>query len=148
PIGSGRGSEPVADWGYIDVRTLVARELDGVDLWPKADKTSPGDLEDETDIRVPLPREIAPGETLTLDAEWDTKMPSIVERSGYAGVFYLVAQWFPKVARLDESGEWRHFPFHHLSEFFSDFGTYDVTIDVPAGVIVGATGSRVSSSSE
>jgi hypothetical protein len=148
PVASGRGTAPVADWGYIDVRKLVARELDGTDLWPSADKTSPGDAEDETDIRVPLPRAVEPGQSLTLDTEWDARMPSIVERTGYSGDFYMVAQWFPKIARLEPTGEWHHFPFYHLTEFYSDFGTYDVTIDVPAGVVVGATGTRVSASTE
>ena len=148
PVASGRGTQPVADWGYIDVHRFAAREMEGVDLWANADKRSPGDTEDETDIRVPLPREVKPGETLTIDVAWDAKMPSIVERTGYWEDFYLIAQWFPKLARLEPTGEWRHFPFYHLTEFYSDFGTYDVTIDVPAGMLVGATGIRVSSSSE
>jgi hypothetical protein len=148
PVASGRGTEPVADWGYIDVRKFVAREMEGADLWKSADKTTPGDPEDETDIRVPLPREVKPGETLTIDVAWDAKMPSIVERTGYFRDFYMVAQWFPKIARLEPTGEWRHFPFYHLTEFYSDFGTYDVTIDVPSGVVVGATGSLVSSATD
>jgi len=148
PVASGRGTSPVAEWGYIDVRKLVARELDGADFWPGADKTSPGDTDDETDIRVPLPRAIAPGETLTLDVTWDAKLPSIVERTGYVDDFHMVAQWFPKMARLLPSGQWPHFPFYHLAEFYADFGTYDVTIDVPTGMRVGATGARVAASSE
>jgi hypothetical protein len=148
PVGSGRGTAPVSDWGYIDVRKLVARELDGADLWPGADKTSPGDAEDETDIRVPLPRPVPPGEALTLDTAWDARLPSVVERTGHYGDFHMVAQWFPKIARLEPTGEWRHFPFYHLSEFYADFGTYDVTLDVPAGVVVGATGTRLSATSD
>src|SRR5882672_2286548 len=58
PVASGRGTAPVTDWGHIDVHKLSARELGGVDLWPGADKTSPADEEDQTDIRVPLPDEI------------------------------------------------------------------------------------------
>jgi hypothetical protein len=148
PVGSGRGTAPVSDWGYIDVRKLALREMDGVDLWPGADKTTPGDSEDETDIRVPLPRPVEPGETLTLDTTWDARLPSIVERTGHWGDFYMVGQWFPKIARLEPTGEWRHFPFYHLTEFYSDFGTYDVTLDVPSGLIVGATGTRVSARAE
>jgi len=45
-----------------------------------------------------------------------------------------VAQWFPKIARLEPNGRWQHFPFYHLSEFYADFGTYDVTLEVPAGM--------------
>src|SRR5206468_2473065 len=47
-----------------------------------------------------------------------------------------------------QDGTWAHFPFFHLSEFYSDFGTYDVTLDVPEGQIVGATGTRVSETRE
>jgi hypothetical protein len=148
PLRSGRGTSPVRDWGYIDVRRIVARELDGVDLWPSAEKNTAGDPDDQTDIRVPLPREVPPGGTLTLDVAWDDKLPAIVERTGYAGSFHMVAQWFPKVARLEQDGTWAHFPFYHLSEFYADFGTYDVTLDVPDGQIVGASGVRVSEAHE
>jgi hypothetical protein len=142
PISSGRGTGAVADWGYIDINKLVARDLGNVDLWPGADKTSPGEGDDQTDIRVPLPSEIPPKGSLTLDVVWDAKLPSIVERTGYFGSFHMVAQWFPKVARLEKDG-FAHFALHHLSEFYADFGTYDVTIDVPDGYTIGATGARV-----
>lgn len=144
PTGSGRGRSAVTDWGYIDVRSLKARELDGVDLWATADRFTPGERDDQTDIRVPLPTPVEPGATLTLDVEWDDKLPNVVERTGCASSFCMVAQWFPKIARLEPNGTWAHFPFYHLSEFYSDFGTYDVTIDVPEGHLVGATGVRVS----
>jgi hypothetical protein len=55
----------------------------------------------------------------------------------------MVGQWFPKLARLEPDGRWAHFPFSHLGEFYADFGTYDVTLDVPEDHVVGATGSRV-----
>ncbi len=141
PVGFGRGGGGVSEFGYIDVKSLVARELDGADLLRGAERTSPGDPDDETDVRVPLPREVEPGATLTLDVAWESRLPSLVERTGHAGTFYLVGQWFPKLARLERDGRWAHFPFHHLAEFYADFGAYDVTLDVPAGYVVGATGT-------
>jgi len=75
-------------------------------------------------------------------------MPAVVERTGYRGTFHMVGQWFPKVARLEPDGTWAHFPFHHLAEFYADFGTYDVTLDVPAGYIIGATGPTVDARTE
>jgi hypothetical protein len=148
PVGSGRGLLPVTDWGYIDVKKLALRELGGVDLWKNADVSSPGEPDDQTDIRVPLPRDVAPGATLTLDVAWEAKLPNIVLRTGYAGSFHMVAQWFPKIARLEPDGTWAHFPLYHLGEFYADFGTYDVTLDVPESHVVGATGSKVSEKSE
>ncbi len=143
PVGhGGRGIEPIKDWGSIDVRKLTLREASGADLWAKAELHRP-DSDDETDARVPLPRVVAPGETIHLDVAWDDKLPSVVERTGYDGSFHMVAQWFPKLARLEPDGTWAHFPFHHLAEFYADFGTYDVTLDVPAAFQIGATGPAV-----
>ena len=137
----GRGSTTPEDWGWIDVHRFVVRAKDTVpvDEWPNAERTRPGD-EDETDARVPLPREIAPGEALQIDVAFDDKLPVVVERTGYRGSFHMVGQWFPKIARLETDGRWAHFPFHHLAEFYADYGTYDVTLDVPEGFTIGATG--------
>ncbi len=145
PIGGFRGSKVPTSWGTIDVRKLVW--VDGEerhDLLPTMELRRPND-EDETDARVPLPREIEGGEKITLEVTWDDKLPSIVERTGFDGTFHMVGQWFPKIAKAEEDGTFAHFPFHHLGEFYSDFGSYDVTIDVPQDYVLGATGPMVES---
>lgn len=142
----GRGSVAPEDWGWIDVHRLALEVPGGpaVDVWPTAELHRPGD-DDQTDARVPLPRQVQPGERITLDVAFDDKLPIVVERTGYRGRFHMVGQWFPKIARLEPDGRWAHFPFHHLSEFYADFGTYDVTLDVPQGFTIGATGPVVES---
>lgn len=149
-LGDGRGAVAPSDWGYIDVKSLVLRGEgeQTFDLWANAERTTPGDPEDQTDIRVPLPSPCPPGGELRLEVSFESKLPTITERTGYQGSFHLVAQWFPKIARRTKAGEWRHFAFHRLSEFDADFGTYDVTLDVPSGFVVGATGERVEESEE
>ena len=168
PAAGFRGSGPLTDWGTIDVTRLSLRAPeasggDPTDLLP-ALELSPGETsatargsggaargardEDETDARVPLPAPLLPGETLTLDVEWDDKLPSVVERTGYSGSFHFIGQWFPKLARLEPDGTWAHFPFHHLAEFYADFGTYDVLLDVPEGFTIGATGPLILESHE
>jgi hypothetical protein len=149
PTAGSRGSGIVEDWGAIDVHRFALKDDAGTtsDLWPGAELRRPGD-DDETDARVPLPREIAPGEKITIETTWDAKLPSVVERTGYWGTFHLVGQWFPKLARLEPDGRWAHFPFHHLGEFYADFGTYDVTLDVPQRFIVGATGPAIDTQTE
>lgn len=140
----GRGSAAPEDWGWIDVHRFVVRAPDtvAVDEWPNAERTRPGD-DDETDARVPFPRVVAPGETVEFDVSFDEKLPIVVERTGYRGTFHMMGQWFPKIARLERDGRWAHFPFHHLAEFYADYGTYDVTLDVPQGYSIGATGPVV-----
>ncbi|HMJ12572.1 MAG TPA: M1 family metallopeptidase, partial [Polyangiaceae bacterium] len=144
PYGAGRsGARPHA-YGYIDVKELKVREFAGRDLWPSAARHSPGELDDETDIRVPLPEAVAPGKTLTLDVRFLAQLPEIIERTGHSGSFHLIAQWFPKLAKLEPDGRWAHFAFHAQSEFYADFGDYRVELDVPEAFVVGASGRRVS----
>lgn len=137
-----RSQRPPGEPGHIEVRSLRAKELPGVELWRAAATHSPDDPEDATDIRVPLPRAIEPGGALTLEVTFESKLPRIVERAGYEGTFHLVAQWFPKLARLEPDGTWAHFAYHPHSEFYADFGRYRVTLDVPETLVVGATGRR------
>ncbi len=112
----------------------------------KRDLHSPVDPEDETDLRVPLERPLEPGQSLDLSLEFTDQLPELVERTGFVGSFHFMGQWFPKLARLEPSGAFAHFAFHPQSEFYADFGDYDVTLDVPSGFQVGATGKRVTES--
>ncbi len=148
PIGGFRGSTVPKEWGTIDVRKLTW--LDGTekhDLWSKVELRRKDD-DDETDAHLPLPRPVTPGETITLEVEWDDKLPSIVERTGFDGSFHMVAQWFPKIAKLEADGTFAHFPFHHLGEFYADYGSYDVTLDVPEAFTLGASGPATESKVE
>jgi hypothetical protein len=140
----GRGSEEPVSRGSIALRRLSLVEANGAssDLLPRMEIHRPGD-DDETDARVPLPRDLPAGASIDLDVAFDDRLPVIIERTGYVDRFHMVGQWFPKIARLEPDGTWAHFPFHHLSEFYADFGTYDVTIDVPAAYTIGATGPAV-----
>jgi hypothetical protein len=145
PVGGFRGTGTPAEWAAIDVKKLLLRASGSeaaADLWSGAELHRRGD-DDETDVRVPLPRDVAPGQSITLDVEWDDKLPTILERTGFSGSFHFMGQWFPKIARLERNGAWAHFPFHHLAEFYADFGTYDVTLDVPSSFTIGATGPLV-----
>jgi len=90
-----------------------------------------------------LPRTVAPGESIGVEMAWTSKVPRTFARTGVVGNFYFVAQWFPKIGVLQESG-WNCHQFHLTTEFFSDFGTYDVELTVPRGWPLGATGVETS----
>jgi hypothetical protein len=143
PFGAARNNARPEHWGSIEVKRLVARELGRLDLWPSADRHSPGDPNDRTDLRVPLPTAVEPHGLLTLEVEFVSRLPSLVERTGFSESFHFAGQWFPKIARREPDGTWRHFPFHPQAEFNADFGRYQVSIDVPEAMRVGATGARV-----
>jgi hypothetical protein len=126
--------------GRIDVQSL--RLASGEDLLAGATH-DPAVPDDRSQLHVALPREVAPGEEVALSMAWTAVLPEVFARTGYKGSFHMVAQWFPKVAVLEPDGRWAHFAFHGNSEFYADFGRYDVTLTVPRGYAVGATGQAV-----
>jgi hypothetical protein len=146
--GSGRTlADPrPGDWGWIDVtaiRLLSSSPAPFTDLTGSRRFIAPddGNADDRTVMRVPLPRRVAPGETIGIEIAWTSKIPRTFARTGAVGNFYFIAQWFPKIGVLENTG-WNTHQFHAGTEFYSDYGIYDVRITVPRGWTVGATGRQ------
>jgi hypothetical protein len=137
------GAEPprrADEWARIDVSAV---RIDGDDRTMAKRFVAPDDdnPEDETVMLVPLTAVVAPGATAKIEIAWTAHVPRTFARTGAIGNFYFVAQWFPKIGVLEETG-WNCHQFHASTEFFSDYGVYDVSVTVPAGWVVGATGVR------
>lgn len=141
-------ARPEADWGWIDITSLriIAALPDGAnaapgDLASRQRFIAPddGNPEDRTVVEVPLDRAVNPGETINVQIGWSSRVPRTFARTGVIGNFYFLAQWFPKIAVLENTG-WNSHQFHSSTEFYADFGTYDVRLTVPARWMVGATG--------
>ncbi|HEU4402070.1 MAG TPA: M1 family aminopeptidase, partial [Candidatus Polarisedimenticolia bacterium] len=92
-------------------------------------------------LRVTLPQPLAPDGRVTLALAFVTKLASseLSGRGGFFGDHFDGMQWFPKLAAL-RHGTFDAEPFHADTEFFADFGTYDVTISAPRDYLVEATG--------
>jgi len=130
------------EWGWIEVAELSLE--DGGrrdDLTARLSYAAPGakEGEDETVLRVLLPRAVLPRQTVNLALRFRAKIPTKQPRAGYRGDFFFFGQWFPKIGVLWD-GAWNCHPFHTNTEFFADYGDYDVRITVPARFVVGATG--------
>jgi hypothetical protein len=130
---------PESDWGWIDIKNL--RLAGGLDLTGRLRFIAPddGNPDDRTVVEVPLDTPIAPGQTIELRITWSSRVPRTFARTGAIGNFFFIAQWFPKIGVLEDTG-WNCHQFHYATEFFADFGTYDVKLTVPSGWVVGATG--------
>jgi aminopeptidase N len=76
---------------------------------------------------------------VTLNVTWTAHVPRTFARTGAIGNFFFIVQWFPKLGVLQPDG-WNCHQFHAGTEFFSDYGSYDVTLNVPRQWTVGATG--------
>jgi Peptidase family M1 domain len=132
------------DWASIDVLQLAIANRDGtagVDLLPRFTFVQPddGNPRDRTLAAVALPTAVAPGEEIALRVRWQAHVPRTFARTGAIGNYYFIAQWFPKVA-VFEGDHWVAHQFHANTEFYSDYGRYDVRMTVPTGWVLGATG--------
>lgn len=148
PRRNGRKNPRPEDWSYqlIEGMRLLSAEEDGegVDLLASSRYAAPddGNPEDRTVLVTTLPRAVAPGETVQVEMEWRAKVPRTFARTGYHGDFFFLAHWFPALGVYEATG-WNCHQFHAKTEFFSDYGVYDVTMTVPATFVLGATGREV-----
>ena len=101
----------------------------------------------QTSARIPLATPIAAHSSGTIEADWSFQVPRTDGPRGFrmgrwADTLYQVAQWYPRLAVFDDlrDGGWDTDPYLGNGEFYNNFGHFDVSIDVPAGWIVGATG--------
>ncbi|HET7234764.1 MAG TPA: M1 family metallopeptidase [Longimicrobium sp.] len=97
---------------------------------------------DSTVAAIPLGTRLAPGAQVTVDMDWDARPSTLPRRQGRAGRHYDWAQWYPRVAVYDRGG-WQAHPLLPQGEFYGEYATYDVTLDVPADQVIGATGVAV-----
>ena len=95
---------------------------------------------DDTILEANLPEPLPPGGEMRIQLAFEEKVRRHSGRAGYRGKQYDFAQWYPKLCVYDENG-WNNVPFHLTGEFYGEFGTFDVTMDVPFDYIVGATGA-------
>jgi Peptidase family M1 domain len=102
-----------------------------------------GNPDDKTVFQVKLPRPVPPGQDVTFKIKFKATFPEVIARTGYKRTFLLAGQWFPKVG-VWWHGKWNCHQFHAMTEFFADFGTYDVKVTLPKDYIIGASGVQVS----
>ena len=140
-----RASMKDGEWGWQRIMSVRVgeEELSGTITYETPTEESDGTFadsaedpafraEDRSVFRVELPNKVGPGETLTVQVDWQAQIPRVRRRTGYKDNFFLMAHWFPKLGVYEEGRGWNCHRFHVNTEFFANFGTYDVTLDLPA----------------
>lgn len=130
---TGLGVDLVKDgeWGWTRITSLVVGRDE---LASKIEFVSPDDKrpEDRTVCRVKLPKVAKSGEVVLARVTWEAKIPRVRRRTGYKDDFLFMAQWFPKLGVYETGNGWNCHQFHANTEFFSDYGAYEVELDLPA----------------
>ena len=159
--------QPKSTW-IREARRIGTRDVGNYDKWKEEDFGSDeiesfevegmGDLtsalhyiqpddnnkDDKSVIEAVLPRAVAPGETVVFKIKFHDRFPEAQARTGYKKDFTLAGQWFPKVG-VWWHGAWNCHQFHPTTEFFADFGVFDVKVTLPQNQVIGASGIEVSS---
>ncbi len=99
-------------------------------------------LSNQPDICIiTLNKPLYPGERIDISTPFHVKIPKgVSSRLGHIGESYQISQWFPKPAVYDRNG-WHQMPYLDQGEFYSEFGSFDVSITLPDNYIVGASGA-------
>lgn len=98
--------------------------------------------EEHIDIcRLKLKEPLKPEEKIIIKTPFELKIPSNdFSRLGHYKNSYQITQWYPKPAVYDKDG-WHPMPYLDMGEFYSEFGSFDVSITLPENYVVGATGN-------
>lgn len=148
-IREARRDSPGFKWEekYLASNEVKSLEVVGLgDLTGQIEFLHPDDAngDDRTVFQVRLAKPVAPGAQVLFKIAFRAKLPEVRARTGYKRDFFMVAQWFPKVG-VWWNGAWNCHQFHRHTEFFADFGTYDVKLTVPQNYVVGSSGEEVAS---
>jgi len=134
---------PDAERSRIDITSLKITAPSPADLTASMHVIAPddGNPDDETVLAVPLREPVPPGGAVTIAVTWTARIPRPIARTGVIGNYFFIVQWFPKLGVFQDQG-WNCHQFHAATEFFSDYGVYDVALTVAQGWTVGATGTE------
>lgn len=134
-------SEPAEVTGGVELRRVAARGQNLAEGGPQGE--GPRYVVNGTRMVIVPPRPVLPGETVPIAVDWafDVPQAGAGERMGYDGEdFFFLAYWYPQMAVYDDITGWHPDPFRGGAEFYSGFGSYDITVEVPTGWVVMGTG--------
>jgi hypothetical protein len=98
-------------------------------------------LTNDIDIALlTLNQPLKPGEKITISTPFYVQLPKVYSRLGHEKQLYCITQWFPKPAVYDVNG-WNPIPYLDQGEFYSEFGSFDVSITLPKNYVLAATGN-------
>lgn len=97
--------------------------------------------EEHIDIaKIVLNEPLPSGGMLEVTTPFKVKIPNAsISRLGHVEQSYMITQWYPKPAVYDKNG-WNAMPYLGQGEFYSEYGSFDVSITLPKNYVVGSTG--------
>jgi len=127
------------NYGAVEIKKFEV--VDQGDLTSQLEFVHPDDdnHEDKTVVQARLAQPIPPNGYVQFKIRFHDQFPETVARTGWNRDSVLGGQWFPKVGVWWHGG-WNCHQFHYDTEFFADFGVYDVKLTLAQNEVVGASG--------
>ncbi|HEX5436164.1 MAG TPA: M1 family metallopeptidase [Gemmatimonadaceae bacterium] len=96
-------------------------------------------------MQVPLMHPLAPHDTLRFHVRWHFTIPGrYAPRMGMQdSTTAQIAQWYPQIAVYDDLHGWDVQQYTGTGEFYLDYGRFRYSVTLPAGFVVGGTGTLV-----
>ncbi|MCB1025462.1 MAG: M1 family peptidase, partial [Acidobacteria bacterium] len=140
-----------------DGMVVTRIRIDGVDVDlklapPRRGQASSGEKKsyatglDQTVAIVSLAAPIEPRSVAKVEIEWSTKLPGGEDGRGHRMTqrwdnrLFQPTQWYPRLANYDDLRGWETNVYLGPSEFYNNYGRFDVRIEMPAGWLVSGTG--------
>ncbi len=132
-------NEPAEVTGGVDLsRVAVNGQVLGEGL-----ERGAGYVVQGTKMIIVPPAPVSPGATVELGIDWALDIPKAGAggRMGYdADNLIFLAYWYPQMAVYDDVIGWHPDQFLGTGEFYSDFGSYHVTVEAPEDWVIHGTG--------
>ncbi|MDB4107364.1 M1 family metallopeptidase [Bacteroidia bacterium] len=114
--------------------------IDGLAFKVDGDNVNVEIVDDNIDvIKLLLTSPVKSGQKVTISTPFKVKVPKVFSRLGHENQDYFITQWYPKPAVYDVNG-WNPMPYLNMGEFYSEFGSFDVSVSLPKNYTIVATG--------
>ncbi len=106
----------------------------------------------DTRMQIRLPKSVKPGgDVIKIKIDYSFELPEYgADRCGILktknGNIFAVAQWYPRMCVFDDVQGWNTLPYLGPSEFYLEYGDFDVKITAPASHIVVCSGELLNES--
>jgi hypothetical protein len=136
----GNASNPFMG-GYTISAVKIVSQVSGKQIETKVDP-----IISDTRMKVDLPRLLqSNGDKVQVKIDFEYTVPEYgADRTGILktadGNIYAIAQWYPRICVFDDVQGWNTLPYLGASEFYLEYGNFDVAITAPASHIVVASG--------
>lgn len=95
-----------------------------------------------TNLYVKLSNNILPGDSIVMVIDWEFDIPkkAWARFGNYGNDRFFIAYWYPQIAVYDDIDGWDKVEYYGTVEYYNDFNNFDVSIMMPEGFTVWATG--------